>query len=546
MLTLFAAALALQEPLEFRWVYLQTNLQVEANVTKAKELFARAAKAGYNGVVIADVKLEFLGKVSDTYKLNANELLNSARENHLALIPCTAAVGYAEGMLSNDPNLVESQPVRGAKFVVNGGEARFQADPVVTLNNGGFEEHNGDTMTGFGFQDEPGKLTFADTGAHHSGATSLRMEPGGSNTRIYKEIAVQPRRLYHGSVWVKTDGLQSEFEMKALDGNSLALCDQSTGVAPSQEWKQHHIVFNSGDSKVARLYCGFWGGKGGKIWLDDWAFEEVGPVNLVRRPSCPLRAKTADRSEIVEGRDFTTLIDPKTGLVPWPGAFDVFHPAPTIQIPSGSSLKSGDVIRLDYNTATVLRDSQVSICLSDPKTRDLIASNLKQIEELWHPSGFFFSHDEIRVGGWCDGCQATGKTPGKLLAENMTYCAQQAEKAHPGSNVFVWNDMFDPFHNAKKDYYLTHGTLEGSWEGLPKRAIIVNWYFSIRDKNVPFFADRGHRQILAGYYDDDPKQIATWLKDARRSNGIVGAMYTTWRGDYSQLEAFATAAWGKN
>jgi hypothetical protein len=26
--------------------------------------------------------------------------------------------------------------------------------------------------------------------------------------------------------------------------------------------------------------------------------------------------------------------------------------------------------------------------------------------------------------------------------------------------------------------------------------------------------------------------------------GVNGAMYTTWRGDFGQLEAFAKAAWG--
>lgn len=546
MFTIIVVAAILQEPLQFRWVYLQTNLQVDANVTKAKELFARAARAGYNGVVVSDVKLEFLSKVSEKYKKNAAELLNSAQQNHLELIPCTAAVGYAEGMLANDPNLAESQPVRGAKFVVEGKVIRFEADPAISLANGGFEERSGDSMTGFGFQDEPGKLTFADLSIRHSGTGSLRMEPGGTNTRIYKEIVVQPHRLYHGSAWVRSEALTGQLEMKVLDGNGKSLCEQSAGVERTQDWKLHHVVFNSGDSKVARLYCGFWGEKGGKLWLDDWNVEEVGPVNLVRRSSCPIKVRTADGRELKEGLDFGSFTDPHMGTVPWPGGYEVYHPAPTMSVPEGSTLRTGDVLRADYNTATVLRDGQVSICLNDPKTRDIIAENLSQIQQLWHPSGFFLSHDEIRSGGWCDGCQATGKTAGKILAENIAFCAEQVVKVRPGANVFVWSDMFDPFHNAKKDYYLTRGTLEGSWEGLPKSAIIVDWFFAMRDKNIPFFADRGHRQILAGYYDEDPKQIATWLQDSRRSKGIVGVMYTTWKGDYSQLEAFAIAAWGKN
>ena len=34
-----------------RWVYLQTNLQVDKNVDDAEALFRRAAKAGYTGVL---------------------------------------------------------------------------------------------------------------------------------------------------------------------------------------------------------------------------------------------------------------------------------------------------------------------------------------------------------------------------------------------------------------------------------------------------------------------------------------------------------------
>ena len=42
------------EKLEQRWLYLQTNLQVAENVPTTEALLRRAAKAGYNGLVLAD------------------------------------------------------------------------------------------------------------------------------------------------------------------------------------------------------------------------------------------------------------------------------------------------------------------------------------------------------------------------------------------------------------------------------------------------------------------------------------------------------------
>ena len=108
-----------------------------------------------------------------------------------------------------------------------------------------------------------------------------------------------------------------------------------------------------------------------------------------------------------------------------------------------------------------------------------------------------------------------------------------------GSTIYVWNDMFDPYHNAVKDYYLVRGDLKGSWEGLPKEVVIVNWYFGAREKNLPFFADRGHRQVVAGYYDGPVEQAREWMKSAAKVKGVVGVMYTTWVHNYDHLEEFA-------
>jgi len=104
--------------------------------------------------------------------------------------------------------------------------------------------------------------------------------------------------------------------------------------------------------------------------------------------------------------------------------------------------------------------------------------------------------------------------------------------------------MFDPNHNAHKDYYLVRGDLTGSWEGLDKEVIVVPWYFEKRAASLEFFAERGHHQVIAGYYDHRPEQIADWLSAAKSFPNIDGVMYTTWRHDFSNIEAFAAAVRG--
>ncbi|TFG89401.1 MAG: hypothetical protein E4H17_00775 [Gemmatimonadales bacterium] len=99
--------------------------------------------------------------------------------------------------------------------------------------------------------------------------------------------------------------------------------------------------------------------------------------------------------------------------------------------------------------------------------------------------------------------------------------------------------MFDPFHNAHAGYYLVHGDLARSWEGLGRDVIILNWHSEYRAESLRLFSRRGHRQIIAGYYDGDPAGIRDALAAARGVPGVIGVMYTTWQGRYDDLERFA-------
>ncbi len=57
---------------------------------------------------------------------------------------------------------------------------------------------------------------------------------------------------------------------------------------------------------------------------------------------------------------------------------------------------------------------------------------------------------------------------------------------------------------------------------------------------MPFFAQRGHRQIIAGYYDsaDVKNRLENWLNAADKVDGVVGVMYTTWSSNYSHMQVF--------
>ena len=92
------------------------------------------------------------------------------------------------------------------------------------------------------------------------------------------------------TVWVKTEGLQpaSAFNLLALTADDREIAPRQFHLASTGDWKKTTMLFNSLNYDRVRPYAGLWGGKAGKVWLDDWAVEEVGPVNDLRRPGTPV------------------------------------------------------------------------------------------------------------------------------------------------------------------------------------------------------------------------------------------------------------------
>jgi hypothetical protein len=127
-----------------------------------------------------------------------------------------------------------------------------------------------------------------------------------------------------------------------------------------------------------------------------------------------------------------------------------------------------------------------------------------------------------------------------MLAETARQCEAILREANPGGRIYTWSDMFDPNHNAHANYYLVNGDLAGSWEGLSPQTIILPWNYDKRNESLAWFAGRGHRQIIAGYYDDDPAKVRNWLEAAGKVKGVDGVMYTTWVSNYSDIEKFAS------
>jgi Carbohydrate binding domain. len=491
--------------------------------------FSGAAAAGYNGVAFS-------------YNIpgaKAAELTNAARQNHLDLI--AIVMGNPK-----DRNYVEGVLAKDELFAVHDGRATHQSDNPTRVLNADFEEATGNHFKGWSFQDDEGVTTFADHDVVHSGKTSLRMQDIGKNEanhcRISQPLKLQPQRQYLISFWVKTENLSpQDAEVKVLTSDAQhSISFQTFHVEKTQDWKRYELVFNSLDHNEGRLYVGTWNGKNGKLWWDDLKIEEIGLVNVLRRPGCPVTVRAEDGTVFEEGRDYQPIKDPI--LNPW----HAYHEPPVIKLTANTRIAEGAKLRVSYYHPIVVYEDRVTGCLSEPKIFDEWRDEVKQANDLFHPSAFFMSHDELRVMNQCAACESKKMTAGELLAWNVKQAAQIIRDIRPDAEIWVWSDMFDPMHNAVDHFYAVNGSLAGSWKGLDKDVGIVNWHGGLKGKNSKFFADLGLKQILSGYYDHDENgaEIAEWLQNTKDIPGIVGAMYTTWEDKYNAMDGWAKKAWG--
>lgn len=517
------------------WVF-GWGLRSDRETEEVERVLRTASGHGLTGAVIS-MGLDHLCRKPPAFFQRLDRIVAIADREGLELIPAVFSVGYGGAALGHDRYLAAGLPVKGAPLRVRDGEARLVPSDASRLENGGFEEHTGDRLSGYRFHDQPGVVSFVDTKVRHGGRASLRMENFTANPhghgRVMQEVTVTPHRAYRVTFRVRTEDLRpvSAFKVQVLAG-SRALAPRTFELEPTGDWRKVVLVFNSLSFDRVRVYAGVWGGRSGRFWLDDAELEEIGPLNVLRRPGTPITVTSDDgKTEYTEGRDYAPLEDPRYS------PYRVDREAPPLRVLPGGRIRDGETVRASWYHSLAIHRSQVTVCMAEPKLYEIYDHEAKLLAERLRPKRVLLNMDEVRMGGTCEACR--GRDMGQLLGECVTRQVEILRRHLPGVEVLVWSDMLDPHHNAHGDYYLVEGDFTGSWRHVPRDLVVAVWGGAPREKSLQFFSEQGFRTLVACYYDaDDLDGVKAWMRAARGLPGIRGFMYTPWQKKYDLLGAF--------
>ena len=484
-----------EKALPHRWVYLSRGLRSDQDLEDIRQIARTASESGLNGVLFA-AGLDSIDIQPPDYLVRLEKVKEIFREYHLELIPSVFSAGYGGAVLAHDKNLAEGLPVRDALYLAKNGEARIEPEVPV-----------------------------ADGGPAVEGVWT-------------RDVVVRPYRCYRVSFRAKTEGLPATrafssgaFRLDVRTGDKRNLTPWNARVPGTTDWREVTWGFNSLWYDKVKISIGAPNTTAGKAWVDRVRVEEVGLLNVLRRPGTPITVRSESGKAVYEeGRDYDRIVDSQLNF-----RFD--HDGPPIRLLPNSRIKDGERLRVGYYHGFSINDGQTTICMGEPKTYEIWRDVARRIHAAVAPPRYVLSMDEIREGGTCEACR--GRNMSQLLGECLTRQFQMLREVNPKVDVWAWSDMLDPNHNAHGNYYLVQGDYTGSWNYIPKEMGILTWYYERRALSLPFFSKLGFRTLGGAYYDADTlDNTRGWLEELEKTPNAQGICYTTWLNKYQLLADF--------
>ena len=590
-----AACAGVTSCLPFKWFFVQSAIYSDTHLTALKEKLDQAKRLGLNGMVLSCLgwdRLDLWWNGSKTVPQDQKSvqrlfaLKEYADSLGIEIIPLGFSLGYASSLYARNPHLLEGQLVSKTRFKVANGVAKHDPE-TVAMKNPGFEDRPSlpNTIPGWS-QDAPGSKTFIDTTVKRPGSLqSVRFENFALNNnglaRIWQTVNLKQNRTYCLTFWLKMDNYTGSTSNGVASFNIEVYRPDQTFVATLRcpltagatfDWTQFTLAFPSLDQTQATIWIRCADGKSGRVWVDDVALAEAPPLHILNRNGCPVTVSVAGSSSgpLMAGTHYQPLNDPQFGS----NYFSYERQStdvPVLTLTANSPLKNDTLLEVSYyqyispfqsKTAPVAGKTpsywgQLVACMTSPELFDNWKAPLAYLAK-WKPKRLFLSWDEIRSLHACENCRKGADDPGMQIAHTLVMFARYVEYYMPGTELIIWSDMLDINHNAQpgKRYWLSRdpfvnepakilqaaANMVGSdgQKMLKRKPTIMCWNQGTAAKSLKYFSDLGFPVLAATYYDK-VENSCNWLQQLQLYNQARGMMYTTWLGDYSQLETFSQA-----
>ncbi len=553
--------------IEDRFVYIGCNVGDSASLERAIDVAHRAGKLGFNGLVVQG-DIQYAWRFGKRERENLARLKKACESAGMDLVPAVWSIGYGT-MLWVDPNLAAGLPVLKSPYEVtaDGKKAVFTPSGEALFSNGDFEElvpaadGSGFSVPGWRI-DAPGTIAFVDTEVKSSGRQSLRFElsesgrRGDPQARASRTVKVRPNSRYKVSARLKVENLDTTYGFQIVvytrpgkgetEGCTRQLTMNRPRMEKTNDWLDMTAEISTLDFSEIDVFLGSWKAREGRFWLDDVKIVEIGADKLLRRPGCPLVVRDAATGErYVEGRDFGEVPPLKKGQE----RLERVNGAIALSIPQGSRLKPGAHLEVSgFAMHRMKKDSQVSVCMSEPALYEMFEKSAAAIEAAVHPRKWFLPLDEIRAGGTCMACRARRTDMAHIFGDCVTRMRGIIRGVSPDSTIYMWGDKLI---ETAPYCCMCRGSFAGSADLVPKDIVVMQWGSDAKARaQLALFRGKGFRTARSydvggrSWRESVPPSLGANYRMVREMAGCRGFMYTTWRADYAQekLEAFA-ALW---
>jgi len=318
------------------------------------------------------------------------------------------------------------------------------------------------------------------------------------------DLELHPQHQYRLSFSLKTIGLEplddkrsfgfyARVSSESTPGTFLGLERANHSIEATQDWRTYSVILNSYAFSSGQFWMGFSNLNAGYVYVTNVRLQEIGGANLIQRNDDPQTAGIDEGLPIRvtlkstghrlrENVDYEPWHDELVKRMEW---FVHEHSGTPLRIKNPDL--EGQELSVNYYHASLPDDDVGYVCCSlrHPRVLKLFRNQVAGINTIVNPNRWLINHDEIR--GMGHDPLSESDSPAAILMENLQKCTGIIQTINPNAGIAVFNDMYDPHHNAVRrdevnssgdrlSYYpMVNGEFYNSWNDMDKKLTILNW-----------------------------------------------------------------------